>query len=100
MNIGILYGLIAAVSWAIANVSIKACTERFGSWGSLIWTQVIGGLVVVLVAYLVEGLPSRLTSADWTALIVSGCAAVIAYGGLFEALKKGQVRSHRGTKYF
>ena len=91
MNIGILYGLVAAISWAIANVSIKACTERFGSWGSLLWTQLIGGVIVVVLAFLINGAPPALSADDWLALIVSGFAAVIAYGGLFEALKKGQV---------
>ena len=91
MSVGVFFGLAAAVSWAIANISIKPCTERYGSWGSLIWTQVLGGVVVLIMAYLIDGIPDSLSASDMFTLLIGGLAAIAAYGGLFESLKTGQV---------
>ena len=85
-----LLALVSALSWACANASIKPSSQRFGTWGALVWAQLIGGSLGLIVVLIVEGAPQRIGAAA-TPLLVAGLAAAIAYSGLFEALRRGQV---------
>lgn len=56
------------------------------------WAQLIGGLIAALAASLWEGVPDRASLLGAAPLIVgAGLAAALAYGGLFESLRRGQV---------
>jgi drug/metabolite transporter (DMT)-like permease len=88
--LGTALGLGSAVSWACANVSIKPSSQRFGSWSALVWTQLIGGLLVTLAALAFEGPPTDVM-ASATPLLIAGVSAGVAYGGLFAALGSGQL---------
>ena len=88
---GSLLALASAVLWAAANVSIQGSARRFGSFGALLWTQLLGGTAVACAALVVEGMPGSLSAKGAAALLVAGVAAVVAYSGLFEALRRGQV---------
>ena len=57
MILGTVFGLTAALTWSVANISIKHSAQRFGTWGSLIWTQLLGGLAVLLIAPFIEAVP-------------------------------------------
>jgi drug/metabolite transporter (DMT)-like permease len=90
MWIGTLFGLGSALSWACANVSIKIAGERFGTWGALVWAQLIGGAIALVAAAIVEGAPGPVAD-TWIPLVAAGIAACAAYGGLFASLRLGQV---------
>jgi drug/metabolite transporter (DMT)-like permease len=88
--LGSVLGLTSAACWACANIAIQSSARRFGSWGALVWAQLIGGVVGVGVALAVEGMPTL----DRRALVpiaIAGVAACVAYAGLFESLRRGQV---------
>ncbi len=90
--IGTAWGLGSAISWACANAAIHAASRRVGSWSALVGAQVIGGTIAVLVALAHDGLPSWSAIQDGAGyLLGAGLAAALAYGGLFEALGRGQV---------
>lgn len=88
--LGSALGLASAVSWACANLSIKPASQRFGSWGALVWAQLIGGAMGAVVAFAVDGRPRHILSA-LLPLGVAAAAAGAAYGGLFAALARGQL---------
>jgi len=90
MWLGSLLGLGSALSWACANVAIKSASQRFGSWGALVWLQVIGGAIALVAALIVEGAPGPVADVA-PHLVIGGAAACAAYGGLFESLRRGQV---------
>jgi drug/metabolite transporter (DMT)-like permease len=89
--IGTLLASVSAVSWALANVAIQNAARRLGSWGALVWSQVIGGAAALVAALLIEGAPGRISTAELGAMAIGGVAALVAYAGLFESLRRGQV---------
>lgn len=90
--IGTAWGLGSAISWACANASIQVASRRVGSWSALVWAQIIGGALAMVVAVLIEGLPSAASLMAGLGFVVgAGVAASVAYGGLFESLRRGQV---------
>lgn len=90
--LGTAWGLGSAVSWACANASIQVASRRVGSWSALVWAQIIGGLIAALVACAAEGVPDLASLGAALPLIGgAGLAAALAYGGLFESLRRGQV---------
>jgi drug/metabolite transporter (DMT)-like permease len=88
---GTLLALVSALSWSFANVFIQVASRRFGSWGALVWAQLIGGIVATVVALLVDGAPHGWSSATLEPLAVASLCAAAAYVGLFESLRRGQV---------
>lgn len=87
--IGTMFGLASAIAWSMANLAILKSTRRFGPYGGLLGAQVFGGTVVLLIALAVEGLPSAPSRSSAIALAIAALAACLAYGGLFQALKRG-----------
>lgn len=87
--IGTLFGLVSAIAWSMANLAILKSTRRFGPYGGLLGAQVFGGAVVLLIALAIEGIPERPSTSAAIALAIAALAACLAYGGLFQALKRG-----------
>ena len=82
--------LASAVCWAIANMMVQGVSRRIGSWSALVYVQASGALIALIVAVAVEGpLPAIAPAAGPLAVSVLG--ACLAYAGLFEALRTGQV---------
>ena len=91
MITGTLLGLASALLWALANMSIQVSVRHHGTWPTVIWCQLMGGSVVALLAFILEG---PLAWPGWSVLGVAGIgglAAIAAYGGLFAALGRGQL---------
>ena len=76
MWLGSLLGLGSALSWACANVAIKSASQRFGSWGALVWLQVIGGAIALVAALIVEGAPGPVADVA-PHLVIGGAAACV-----------------------
>jgi drug/metabolite transporter (DMT)-like permease len=90
--IGTAWGLGSAISWACANVSIQGASRRVGSWSALVWAQILGGLGALGLAWWVDGVPTFAAfSAAIPSAAIAGLSAALAYGGLFESLRRGQV---------
>ena len=89
--LGLMCGLVAALSWTFANATIQAASQRFGSVGAVVWAQLLGAPLVMLAAMAFEGLPGTPDGTGITAIVVAGGAACVAYLGLFGALKHGQL---------
>jgi drug/metabolite transporter (DMT)-like permease len=88
---GTAWGLGSAVSWACANMAIQSASRRLGTWSALVWAELIGGAVAAVVALLHEGPPRVPQAATALVLLGAGVASAVAYGGLFEALARGQL---------
>lgn len=89
--IGVLLGLLSALMWALANAFIGPTTRRFGALGSLVWAQLMGGSLAVVVAFAIDGWPAEISTATAIAWTCGALAAAVAYGGLFESLRCGQL---------
>ena len=91
MIFGTILALLSAIFFAFANISIKPSTDVFGAWGAVILAQLIGVLVVTVLALVFEGLPQVLSWKEALWVLSGGVSAVLAYGGLFSAFKQGAV---------
>lgn len=91
MVLGTALALASALSWSAANLAIQGASRRFGTWGALIWAQVVGGVIVVVAAGLVHGLPPAIDRPTLLAVVGAGLSASLAYAGLFQSLHLGQV---------
>jgi drug/metabolite transporter (DMT)-like permease len=91
MIVGTLLGLLAAIFWASSNVAIQSSSRLFGSWGALIWAQLLGGPIVALAALAIHGPFDMLSPSSLALIALGGACALGGYGGLFKALSLGQV---------
>lgn len=91
MVFGTIFGLLSALSWSVANATIGGASRRFGTWGALFGAQLVGSAVAVPAALVYEGVPSVPDASVLLMIAVSAAAALLAYGGLFAALRRGQV---------
>ena len=90
MIVGILFGLGASASWAIANVVIQRSSRQLGAVRAALWAQVTGGIGAAAIA-LLEHAPEPWTArtAAWAA--AGGVSALVAYAGLFTATEGGRL---------
>jgi uncharacterized membrane protein len=88
---GTAWGLGSAVSWACANMAIQGASRRLGSWSALVWAELIGGALAAIAALAIEGPPRIPGGATLLVLLGAALASAVAYGGLFEALARGQL---------
>ncbi len=88
---GVLWGLLSAITWATANFSIKPAAHRFGDISALVCAQLAGGLLVIPAAALIEGAPGQLPGHHLPLLPLGAMAALVAYVGLFRALRLGRL---------
>lgn len=91
MILGTIFGVVSALMFAFANISIKPSTDLFGAWGAVIWAQLMGIFVVTLLAVFFAEVPSGIgwSEVGWT--VAGGLSAILAYGGLFSSFKQGAV---------
>lgn len=90
MVVGILFGLGASASWAVANVVIQRCSRRLGAVRAALWAQVIGGIGAALIA-LLEHPAARWSTSTTVWAAAGGLAALVAYVGLFTATEGGRL---------
>ena len=83
--------LTSALSWSAANLAIQSASRRFGTWGALVWAQVVGGLIAIVAASVVHGVPASVERSTLLAIVGAGVSAGLAYAGLFQSLRLGQV---------
>jgi drug/metabolite transporter (DMT)-like permease len=90
MLLGVLLGLSASVSWALANVAVQRSARQVGPFRGMLWAQIVGALVISLV------LPFETRGAAPTPLfglwvLATGAAGLVAYLGLFYAFEHGRL---------
>jgi drug/metabolite transporter (DMT)-like permease len=90
MLAGVLLGLSASASWAIANVAVQRSARHIGSVRGLLWAQIVGALAVL------PALPLDVRTAapapiDGLWVLLAGAAALLAYLSLFYAFEHGRL---------
>ncbi len=88
---GILFGLGASASWAVANVAVQRAGRAVGALRALFWAQLVGILLAGVGATLVGDWswhPSAVV-AGW--LVVAAAAALLGYACLFYAFEHGRL---------
>jgi drug/metabolite transporter (DMT)-like permease len=90
MVLGVVLGLGASVSWAIANVAVQRSARHVGTFRAILWAQLVGALVVALLLPLDAraAAPTPLT-ALW--VLAAGAAGLLAYVCLFYAFEHGRL---------
>jgi drug/metabolite transporter (DMT)-like permease len=90
MTNGFVLGTLAAVAWGLADVSVTYLTRRGGFFRTLLFTQIFGVALLLVVALAVGDLPGPST---WQLLVLAALApvAVAAYGGFYKALELGPI---------
>ncbi|MEZ6197803.1 MAG: EamA family transporter [Planctomycetota bacterium] len=88
----VVLALGCAVSWLLANVTIRPVAREHGPFRALVLAQVPGLAVAALAAFLLEGAPTAPADArSLGALAAAGVSALVAYSGLFSALDRGRL---------
>ena len=88
---GILFGLGASASWALANVVVQRVGRAVGSLRGLFWAQVIGIGLAVLAAWALGERPRAPSGEDLLWIGVAGAASLGGYFGLFYAFEHGRL---------
>ena len=90
MSNGFVLGTLAAISWGFADVFVTYLTRRGGFFRTLLFTQIFGVVLLLIVAFAVGDLPGPST---WQLLVLAALApvAVAAYGGFYKALELGPI---------
>jgi drug/metabolite transporter (DMT)-like permease len=90
MLLGVLLGLAASASWALANVAVQRSARHVGPFRGILWAQLVGALVVSLALPLdVRAAPFAPLDAVWVA--AAGAAGLLAYVCLFYAFEHGRL---------
>jgi drug/metabolite transporter (DMT)-like permease len=90
MLLGVLLGLGASASWAIANVAVQRSARSVGSVRGLLWAQIVGIVVVALLLPLdVRTAAPAPLDALWVA--IAGLSGLLAYVCLFYAFEHGRL---------
>jgi drug/metabolite transporter (DMT)-like permease len=90
MLIGVLLGLGASASWAIANVAVQRSAHSVGSVRGLLWAQIVGIVVVALLLPL-DVRTAALTPLDALWVAIAGLSGLLAYTCLFYAFEHGRL---------
>jgi len=90
MFLGVVLGLSASASWALANVAVQRSARHVGAVRAILWAQLVGALAVALL------LPFDVRTAAPTALtvlwvVLAGVAGLLAYGCMFFAFEHGRL---------
>jgi drug/metabolite transporter (DMT)-like permease len=90
MLLGVVLGLAASVSWALANVAVQRSARQVGPFRGMLWAQIVGALVIsVLLPFEPRGAPFAALDALW--VLAAGAAGLVAYLGLFYAFEHGRL---------
>jgi drug/metabolite transporter (DMT)-like permease len=87
---GFFLGTLAALAWGFADVFVTYLSRRGGFFRTLLFTQMVGVGVLVVLALALNDLPGPST-AQLLALAGLGPVAVAAYGGFYRALELGPI---------
>jgi drug/metabolite transporter (DMT)-like permease len=87
---GFVLGTLSAVAWGLADVFVTYLSRRGGFFKTLLFTQMFGVLLLVLIALALDDLPGPST-AQLLALAALGPIAVAAYAGFYRALELGPI---------
>jgi drug/metabolite transporter (DMT)-like permease len=90
MSNGFVLGTISAIAWGFADVLVTYLSRRGGFFRTLLFTQVAGAAVLVVLAISLDELPAPSTI---QLLALAGLApvAALAYGGFYRALELGPI---------
>jgi drug/metabolite transporter (DMT)-like permease len=87
-----LLGLGASASWALANVVVQRAGRAVGAVQGLIWAQLVGIVLAVVVGGVLLGdRPSAPSAADGVWIAVAGVAGLCGYFFLFYAFEHGRL---------
>jgi drug/metabolite transporter (DMT)-like permease len=90
MLLGVLLGLSASASWAIANVAVQRSARAIGTFRALFWAQILGALFVVpALPFEARTAAPAAVHAAW--VVGAGAAALLAYVCLFYAFEHGRL---------
>src|SRR6185312_5031531 len=91
MAVGMLCGLGASASWALANVAIQRAGRAVGALQGLFWAQLVGIAIAVAGAALLGERPAAPTPADAGWIAIAGASGLVAYVGIFYAFEHGRL---------
>jgi drug/metabolite transporter (DMT)-like permease len=91
MLAGMLLGLAASASWALANVVVQRAGRAVGALQALFWAQLIGIGLALLGAALLGERPPPLTAGDGVWIAVAGVSGLLGYVCLFYAFEHGRL---------
>jgi drug/metabolite transporter (DMT)-like permease len=90
MIVGVVLGLSASASWAIANVAVQRSARHVGAFRAILWAQIIGALLVA-VALPLDTRTAAPTPLDALWVVAAGAAGLLAYVCLFYAFEHGRL---------
>jgi drug/metabolite transporter (DMT)-like permease len=91
MLLGILLGLAASASWAVANVFVQRSGRAVGPLRALVWAQLLGGVAMLPVVWLLDTphAPIERATIGWG--IAAALSATLAYPCLFLGASRGRL---------
>ena len=91
MLAGMLLGLGASASWALANVVVQRAGRSVGALPGLFWTYVVGIVLAFVVAAALGARPPALTAGDWAWIAIGGVSGLLGYACIFYAFEHGRL---------
>ena len=91
MLAGMLLGLSASASWALANVVVQRAGRAVGALQALFWAQLIGIGLAFVGAALLGDRPPPLSLGDGVWIAVAGASGLLGYVCLFYAFEHGRL---------
>ncbi len=86
-----IYGLLAAVGFGLADFLTALTTRRIGTFLTLAVAQAVGTLICAVAFTVGHPGTGGADAAAWLGLILSGALAAVAYVGLYRGLELGPV---------
>jgi drug/metabolite transporter (DMT)-like permease len=90
MLLGVVLGLSASASWALANVAVQRSARHVGAFRAILWAQIVGALVVA-VALPLDARTASPTPLDALWVLAAGASGLLAYVCLFYAFEHGRL---------
>jgi drug/metabolite transporter (DMT)-like permease len=91
MVAGMLLGVAASASWALANVAVQRAGRAVGALRAFFWAQGVGIALAAVGAALSDHRTEALSPAVAGWIAVAGVSALLAYGCLFYAFEHGRL---------
>jgi drug/metabolite transporter (DMT)-like permease len=90
MLLGVVLGLCASASWALANVAVQRSARHVGPFRGILWAQLVG-VVCVSFALPLDVRTAAFTPLDAVWVVGLGVSGLLAYGCLFYAFQHGRL---------
>ena len=87
---GMLLGLAASASWALANVTVAAAARALGPYRALLWSQ-LAGMAMIAGLTVFDRHPEPMSTEIGIWLAIAGVAGLLAYVCLFYAFAHGRL---------